>query len=55
LVARADQPLNVVIDGQQAFTVGANQAIRIERYRHPAMFVRVARQGLRQLKNLGFR
>jgi NAD+ kinase len=55
LVARADQPLNVVIDGQEVFNVAADQPVRIERYPHPAMFVRLAPQGLRQLKNLGFR
>lgn len=55
MTAQADQPLNLVVDGQEVFNVPADMVVRLDRYRHAATFVRLAPQGLRQLKNLGFR
>lgn len=45
---------HVVIDGQESFTVGAYEPIRISRYADDAVFVRLQKKGMRQLSKLGF-
>lgn len=45
---------NVVIDGQENFKVEAGEKIRISRYRQDARFLRLHKNGMRQLEKLGF-
>lgn len=45
---------HVVIDGQESFTVGADEPIRIFRYADDAVFLRLQKKGMRQLSKLGF-
>ncbi|MEP0825391.1 MAG: NAD(+)/NADH kinase, partial [Nitrososphaera sp.] len=45
---------HVVIDGQESFTVRADEPIRISRYADDAVFLRLQKKGMRQLSKLGF-
>jgi NAD+ kinase len=45
---------HVVIDGQESFTVSADEPIRISRYADDAVFLRLQKKGMRQLSKLGF-
>ncbi len=45
---------HIVVDGQESFTVQADEPIRISRYADDAVFLRLQKKGMRQLSKLGF-
>jgi NAD+ kinase len=45
---------HIVVDGQESFTVHADEPIRISRYADDAVFLRLQKKGMRQLSKLGF-
>lgn len=51
----ANQPINVVVDGQEVFSVDVETPVLLKKYHKPAVFTRFSERGLRQLRNLGFR
>lgn len=50
----ANQPINVVVDGQEVFAVDRGTPVLLKKYHKSAVFTRFSERGLRQLRNLGF-
>lgn len=46
---------NLVVDGQEVYTISDNRKVFIEKHKHNAVFVRFNKMRLRQLHNLGFK
>ncbi len=45
---------HLIIDGQETFSVAADQPIKISKYADDATFLRLQKKGMRQLAKLGF-
>lgn len=48
------QDCNIVMDAQVVKSAGFGECITIRRYKKPAVFIRLKKQGLRQMSKLGF-
>jgi len=51
---RCSHDSNIVMDAQVVKSAGFDDTITIKKYKKPAVFVRLERQGLRQMSRLGF-
>jgi NAD+ kinase len=47
--------INLVVDGQETYSIEAEETVSIQRYKHDAIFVRLKGNGFFQLSNLGFK
>jgi NAD+ kinase len=54
IVVQSTYQSNIIIDGQETFTVDADKSIKISRFSHDATFLRLQKKGMRQLAKLGF-
>lgn len=45
---------NIIIDGQEVFSIGAEEPIKVTRFPDNATFLRLHKKGMRQLAKLGF-
>ena len=48
------QDCNIVMDAQMIKSVSYGEPIMIRKYKKPAVFIRLKKQGLRQMSKLGF-
>jgi NAD+ kinase len=48
------QDCNIVMDAQVVKSAGFGEPITIRKYKKPAVFIRLKKQGLRQMSKLGF-
>jgi NAD+ kinase len=51
---RSTYHTNLVVDGQESYSIEAEDVISVQRYKHDTIFVRLKGNGFLQLTNLGF-
>lgn len=54
IVIKSTYESHMILDGQETFKIAADDPIKIMRYPEDAIFLRLQKKGMRQLKKLGF-